>query len=76
MVSEADLEVGQATLQESNYLLRKTKLKAIFALIHRCSTYLKSASRYPNWSVLRILSTYQIKFWKKRFTKRKFHKVK
>jgi len=30
--------------QNSNYLPRKTKLKIIFALLHRCSTYLKSAS--------------------------------
>jgi len=30
--------------QKSNYLLRKTKLKAIFALLHRCLTYLKSTS--------------------------------
>jgi len=28
--------------QNSNYLLRKTKLKAIFALLQRCLTYLKS----------------------------------
>jgi len=30
--------------QKSNFLLSKTELKAIFALLHRCSTYLKSAS--------------------------------
>jgi len=30
--------------QNSNYLKLKTKLKAIFALLHRCLTYLKSAS--------------------------------
>jgi len=30
--------------QNSNYFLRKTKFKAIFGLLHRCSTYLKSAS--------------------------------
>jgi len=33
--------------------MRKTKLKAIFALLHRCSTYLKSASGHnvvlPFW---------------------------
>jgi len=32
--------------QNSDYLLRKTKLKAIFALLHRYSMYLKSASEY------------------------------
>jgi len=30
--------------QNSNYLLGKTKIKAFFALLHRCSTYPKSAS--------------------------------
>jgi len=40
--SEADLEVRQTTAWD--YLLRKTKLKAIFALLHGCSPYLKSAS--------------------------------
>jgi len=32
--------------QKSNYLRRKTKLKVIFAFLHRCSTYLKSAISY------------------------------
>jgi len=30
--------------QNCNYLLRKTKLKAIFVFLQRCSMYLKSAS--------------------------------
>jgi len=30
--------------QKSNYGLKNTKLKAIFDLLHRCSTYLKSVS--------------------------------
>jgi len=32
--------------QKSDYVLRKIKLKAIFALSHRCSTYLKSTSEF------------------------------
>jgi len=44
-ITEADLEVRQtAAYQNSDYLLRKTKFKATFALPHRCSTYLKSTS--------------------------------
>jgi len=31
--------------QNSNYFMRKTKLKGIFALVHRCSMHLK-----PAWS--------------------------
>jgi len=35
--THTDLEVRQTTV-------RKTKLKATFALLHRCSTYLKTSS--------------------------------
>jgi len=43
-ITEADLEVRQtAAYQNSDYLLRKTKFKATFALLHKCFMYLKSA---------------------------------
>jgi len=47
--------------QKSNYLLNKPELKAFFALLHRCSTYLKSASElkikiYENMNVSRSSS--------------------
>jgi len=43
--SEADLEVRQTTAYESKTaIIFWERLKAIFSLLHRCSTYLKSAS--------------------------------
>jgi len=44
--------------QNSNNLLRKTKLKAIFALLHKCSMYPKSTSGIANSLKATPLLTY------------------
>jgi len=59
----ANSSVGE---QSSNYLLRKTKLKAIFALIRRCSPYLKSVIRCVRLNTGSKYYNSKIKFQKHR----------